>query len=388
MKTIKYITNYSLWLACTLFAVLFVACDDDEMPALKVNRLAVADVAEGTISLIEGDTYATAVTTFPADAVDAGEYTYRYTTGNEKVFTVDESGVVTAIGVGEGVLTVWSLNNTDLWTTCLVKVEKRIYPVTSITVSEAYKDYYVAMERTIKLGETVAVLPENATNPDVIYLSSDPEVAEVNEYGEVYTRGLGDVTITIKSTDGSEVATTCDFHVRNVEYTDYLERTSWTVETSHPWAADKTAGGNPLNMFDDNTKSSILLVKANGKTFTDANNAKITVPVGDIVYFIIDMQTPQTFDFFKLTHRTDNSTDNLRVKKVSVYGSNDNTEFTELLKGADIPVAKTITDVIVDLPMKVTYRYFKITLDAWSNSGNTMQISEFNIGKMNFIANE
>lgn len=382
MKTIEYITNYSLWLACTLFAVLFVACDDDETPALKVNRLAVADVAEGTISLIEGDTYATAVTTFPADAVDAGEYTYRYTTGNEKVFTVDESGVVTATGVGEAVLSVWSLNNTDLWTTCLVKVEKRIYPVTSITVSEAYKDYYVAIERTIKLGETVAVLPENATNPDVIYLSSDPEVAEVNEYGEVYTRGLGDVTITIKSTDGSEVATTCDFHVRNVEYTDYLERTSWTLETSHPWVADPTAGGQPENMLDGNTKSSILLVKP-GKSL-----GGVTVPATDVVYFTIDMQTPQTFDFFKLTHRTDNSHENLRVKKVSVYGSNDNEEFTELLKGADIPVAKTISDVIVDLPMKVTYRYFKVTLDAWASGGNTMQISEFNIGKMNFIANE
>ena len=260
----------------------------------------MADVAEGTISLIEGDTYATTVTTLPADAVDAGEYAYRYTSGNEKVFTVDESGVVTATGVGEAVLSVWSLNNTDLWTTCLVKVEKRIYPVTSITVAEAYKDYYVAMDRTIKLGETVTVFPENASNPDVIYLSSDPEVAEVNEYGEVYTKGLGDATITIKSTDGSEVAATCNFHIRNVEYTDYLVRTDWTVETSHPWAADKTAGGNPLNMFDDNTKSSILLVKANGKTFTDANNVKITVPVGDVVYFIIDMQTPQTFDFFKL----------------------------------------------------------------------------------------
>lgn len=89
-----------------------------------------------------------------------------------------------------------------------------------------------------------------------------------------------------------------------------------------------------------------------------------------------------------MTHRTDNNTDNLRVKKVSVYGSNDNEEFTEILKGADIPVAKTISDVIVDLPMKVTYRYFKITLDAWSSNGNTMQISEFNIGKMNFMANE
>ena len=40
MKTIKYITNYSLWLACALFAVLFTACDDDEASALKVNRLA------------------------------------------------------------------------------------------------------------------------------------------------------------------------------------------------------------------------------------------------------------------------------------------------------------------------------------------------------------
>ena len=387
MKTTKYITNYSLWLACALFAVLFTACDDDEASALKVNRLAVADVAGGTISLIEGDTYATTVTTFPADAVDAGEYTYRYTTGNEKVFTVDESGVVTATGVGEAVLSVWSINNTDLWTTCLVKVEKRIYPVTSITVAEAYKDYYVAMDRTIKLGETVAVFPENATNPDVIYLSSDPEVAEVNEYGEVYTKGLGDVTITIKATDGSEVAATCDFHVSNVEYTDYLERTNWTVETSHPWAADKTVGGEPEKMFDDNTKSSILLVKP-GKTFTDANKNVITVPATDVVYFIIDMQTPQTFDFFKLTHRTDNTSDNLRVKKVSVYGSNDNEEFTEILKGADIPVVKTISDVVVDLPMKVTYRYFKITLDAWSNGGNTMQISEFNIGKMNFLTNK
>lgn len=381
MNTIKYITNYSLWLACALFAVLFTACDDDETPALKVNRLAVADVAEGTISLIEGDTYATTVTTLPADAVDAGEYAYRYTSGNEKVFTVDESGVVTATGVGEAVLSVWSLNNTDLWTTCLVKVEKRIYPVTSITVAEAYKDYYVAMDRTIKLGETVTVFPENASNPDVIYLSSDPEVAEVNEYGEVYTKGLGDATITIKSTDGSEVATTCNFHVCNVEYID-LERTNWTVETSHLWVSDPKAGGEPENMFDGNTVSSVLLVKP-GKSL-----GGVTVPATDVVYFIIDMQTPQTFDFFKLTHRTDNNTDNLRVKKVSVYGSNDNEEFTEILKGADIPVAKTISDVIVDLPMKVTYRYFKITLDAWSSNGNTMQISEFNIGKMNFMANE
>ena len=57
MKTIKYITNYTLWMACALFVVLFAACDDNETPELKVSRLMVADVADGTISLIEGDTY-------------------------------------------------------------------------------------------------------------------------------------------------------------------------------------------------------------------------------------------------------------------------------------------------------------------------------------------
>ena len=380
MKTIKYITNYSLWMACALFAVLFAACDDNDTPEQKVTRMAVTGLMDGTISLIEGDTYATAIATLPEEAVDASEYAYQYTSGNTKVFTVNESGVITATGVGEAVLKVLSTNNTDLWTTCLVKVEKRIYPVTDITFSDIYQDYYVGVERMIKLGQSVKVLPENASNADVVYSSSDSEIAEVNEYGEVYTKGLGDVKITVKATDGSGVSATCDIHIRNVEYTSLLERTGWTVTASHPYAVDPSAGGEPEKLIDGSTTSVLSLVKP-GKAVGD-----ISVGANESVFFLIDMKTPQTFDFFKLCHRTSNTSANLRVKKVSVYGSNDGENFTEIQKGIDITTS--INEVTVALPVQSTFQYFKMTYDAWASGGNTMQISEFNIGNMTFLDND
>ena len=154
MKTLRYITNK---LALVLTGVLLLsgmaACDDkDDNTSIKVNRMMVTDVPDEVISLIEGDTWNTKVTTLPEGAIDADEYTYRYTTGNDKVFTVDENGVITATGIGESVLTVWSVNNTDMWTTCLVKVEKRIYPVTSITIPEKYQKaayLYVSAEQCL-----------------------------------------------------------------------------------------------------------------------------------------------------------------------------------------------------------------------------------------------
>ena len=45
----------------------------------------------------------------------------------------------------------------------------------------------------------------------------------------------------------------------------------------------------------------------------------------------------------------------------------------------------TISSVTVDLPENVSYRYFKLTYDGWSNSGNTIQISDFNIGNKKFM---
>ncbi len=384
MKAIKRYTaiKFPLLLACALLVLTWTACNDDDEAQIKVNRMVITNIPEEGLTLIEGDTWNANVSTLPENAVDATDYTYRYTSGNEAVFTVDDAGTVTATGVGEAVLTAWSVNNTDLWTTCLVKVEKRIYPVTSIEIPEKFRDHHIGVERTFDLGSLITVLPANATTPDVVYQSSDAMIAEVNEYGEVYTKALGDVTITVKAVDGSNVTASCKIHVQNVEYTDLLDRIGWTVSTSHPYIPDAVVNGAPECLIDDDLKTCLALVKP-GKTVGDVQVGK-----DESVFFVLDMQTPQTFDFFKLRHRTNNTSANLRVTKVSAYGSNDGETFTELLKQASVPTAASISEVIIDLPSQVTYRYFKLTYDGWSNSGNTIQMSDFNLGNIKYLENE
>lgn len=365
----------SLLTACILLIpFVFVSCsdDDEEMPAIRVTSMAPG---KNMITLIVGDSESASVSLIPEEASDKDLYNYEYTSGNENVFTVDDRGVVTAVGVGEAALRIDAVNNTDMWTTCVVKVEARVYLVTSIGIPAEFQDFYIGVDKTFDLGSKVTVNPDNATDPMIIYTSSDEMIASVNEYGEIMTHALGDVKITIKAIDGSGVTAECNLHIRNTIYVD-LERATWTVTTSHPFAPDAAANGAPECLVDASTSTCLSLVKP-GKSV-----APTTVPASDIVYFIIDMKEQQQFDFFRLRHRTTNTSVNLRVTKVSVYGSNDNSEFVELISGATISV--TLNEVTVDLPVVANYRYLKMTYDGWNNSGNTMQISDFNIGLLDF----
>lgn len=378
MKIVKYITYNTLCLLTgALFLIGATACsdDDNEENGLKVTHMEVADVTDGVVSLIEGDTWNASVITLPENATDAGEYTYTYTSSNENVFTVDEAGKVTAVGVGEAALTVWSANNTDMWASCIISVEERIYPVTSIEIPQDYREYYMPVEGTLKLGNLITVLPENASNPEVIYSSSNTNAVTVNSSGEVYAQEIGDAVITVKAVDGSGVTATCNIYVREPEYID-IERTGWMVTTSHKCPSDAAVGGDPEMLIDDDLISCILMVKP-GKTL-----GGVTVGTDEEVYFVIDMQQSRTFDYFRLRHRSNNTSANLRVTKVSIFGSNDNENFEELVKDASI--ATNVTEVTVALPQVCNYRYFKLAVTGWNNSGNTIQMSDFNIGKMTY----
>lgn len=381
MNTLRNIlTSNSLFLLI-LFSLTVVSCNDsNEDDSIRVNRLKIDSVDEnGVILMTEGDSHSVTVTLSPEEAIDKDTYNYRYTSANEAVFTVSESGLITATGVGEAVLSVWSVNNTDLWTTGIVKVEKRIYPVTSISIPEQYQNYYMSVDNTFKLGNLIKVFPDNASSPDVIYRSSDNMIAEVNEYGEVYTKALGDVTITIEATDGSGVTANSQIHIRDVDYSQLLPREEWSVATSHDYFVDASVSGAPESLTDGNLNSCLVMVKP-GKSA-----GGITVGADESVFFVIDMQSAQNFDFFKLRHRTSNTSANLRVTKVAVYGSNDGENFSELLKDAPVSSAAAINEVTIVLPEKVNYRYFKLQYTGWSNSGNTIQISEFNIGSAKFL---
>ena len=79
----------------------------------------------------------------------------------------------------------------------------------SISVNPMYDELIVYQSTTL----TAEVLPANTTNKSVVWTSSDPEVATV-ENGVVSTHRLGTAFITASTTDGSGLSATCEIEVQ------------------------------------------------------------------------------------------------------------------------------------------------------------------------------
>lgn len=369
-------------------SLLFIGCKDDDDNDDKyggsVTSIVVENATDNTISLFIGDTHSVITKLLPEDAPDKDKYTLRYKSSNEEVFTVDENGLLTAIDKGVASLRVESIIYPDIWTTVAIKVTARTYPVTSITIAEKYRDFYMKTQETFNLKDHVTVSPDNATEPEVLYISSDDMIAEVDIYGVVTTHALGDVTITVKSVDGSNISAECNIHIRNISYT-YLNRAGWEVIPSYRWFADTNASvkGTPESLIDGNNTSVFSLVKPGKSNLKDNDNYIHTIPSNAIPYFILDMKEEKSFSVFRLIHRS--TADGLRLRKLSIYGSNDNTVYTPLAMNISVQVDLSVYSVIGTLPETFTYRYVKVVYEDWNKStSNSIQISEFYLGMFSY----
>jgi len=92
---------------------------------------------------------------------------------------------------------------------------------TSLTLDAA--EASLAPDETLTL--TATLLPEDATNPALAWTSSNEKVATVDEYGVVTAVADGEATITVSTTDGSNLSATCVVTVETKEaegdVTDY-----------------------------------------------------------------------------------------------------------------------------------------------------------------------
>lgn len=149
-------------------------------------------------SLYVGNTETLTATVAPDNATDK---TVTWTSSNPSVATV-ENGVVSAVAPGTAVITVTTADGTKT-ATCTVTVT---VPVTGVTLSQTQASlYYNRTPNTLTLTATVA--PDNATNKDVIWTSSDSAVATVDQNGVVTAVDRGTATITITTADGNYTAT-------------------------------------------------------------------------------------------------------------------------------------------------------------------------------------
>lgn len=128
--------------------------------------------------------------------------TVEWSTNDSTVATVDESGLVTPVGVGETVVTCKATDNSNITTSCKIKVTP-IY-ISSISIPESWE-----AEVGEILNINAIVLPENATNKTIRWSSSNTFIADVDDNGNVTAKGVGECIVKARTTDGSDLESTC-----------------------------------------------------------------------------------------------------------------------------------------------------------------------------------
>lgn len=125
-----------------------------------------------------------------------------WASSDEAVATVTAAGKITATGVGQAKLTV-TIEGTTIHRSILVVVADNYTSVVGIAFSERTAE--VRANESIKLGYSFETSPEDRpapTNSNVIFTSSNPEIATVDAEGNVTGVAEGTATITITSADG------------------------------------------------------------------------------------------------------------------------------------------------------------------------------------------
>ena len=187
-------------------ATITVTTDDGEKTASCVVTVSPIVVKVESVSLDKtdivltvGDTEQLTATVLPKDATDKSVI---WSSDAPEVASVSEAGEVTANAAGAAIITV-TTNDGNKTATCAITVSPLIISVESVSLDKT--------NITMTVGDTevltATVVPEDATDPSVIWSSNNSEVASVTESGEVTANAAGSAIITVTTVDGNKTAT-------------------------------------------------------------------------------------------------------------------------------------------------------------------------------------
>ena len=235
-------------------------------------------VSTPTLTINEGETATISFTVEPSNASNKG---VSFTSSDTSVVTVDENGVVTAVGPGTATITITTKDG-SYTATVTVTVKGKSVAVSGVSLD--------IVEVTIKEGDSVTltatVKPDDAADKSVSWSSSDDAVASVAD-GVVTGVKAGSATITVKTNDGGKTATcavTVEAKAVAVESVslDKSELTLIVGEDATLTATVKPDGATDKSVSWASDKEAVATVDEGGKVSAKAEGeATITVTTKD-----------------------------------------------------------------------------------------------------------
>lgn len=267
------VTNISVPDAATI--------EKGESITLPVN-FGTEDASAETPVIATGET-ATAETAAQDEKIAkaAEKLTLAWTSSDESVATVDETGTVTAVAAGEAEITA-VVKDTEMQDVCV------------ITVKVSAKELKVPDTLDVKLNDTDEAAieakcePEDASNISFDFASSDEEVATVDKDGKVKVLKAGECDITTTLLQDGEKVTEKTTHVKAFYEVESITLDSnegkLTVGNSHTIKAtvapEEVAAETTIEWSSSNEK--VATVDSNGKvTAISSGNATITATAGE-----------------------------------------------------------------------------------------------------------
>ena len=174
----------------------------------KVIPVTGVKLGKGRLRMVEGETTQLIATIFPEDATNKN---VAWTSSDESIATVDQNGNVKAKAIGNATVKVITEDG-GYTSACLVTISEKIIPVANVTLDKDKLELVEGKNAQI----TANVLPENATNKNVTWESSNESIVVVDKNGKVTATNPGVATITVTTEDGSKTDT-CEVTVK--EYT-------------------------------------------------------------------------------------------------------------------------------------------------------------------------
>lgn len=248
---------------------------------------------------------------------NAEEKAVGWNSNNMSVVTVDKDGKITAVGKGSAEVFCFLKSNGEVFAKCSVTVQipdtqpEPTKPEPKPTEPEVVKVSGITLNPNISLkikegGSskiTATVVPSNATNSSVKWVSSSPDVATVDDSGNVTALKEGSTTITCTAVDGSGVSAVCPVTVTDKSTTNPSEQ-----DKTDPAYTFKVRGGSleSKSVFNGGDLANILIT-------TDASMDKLMITTSNNSIQYNALSYDSQYDYYSFSLYARKKTDACKV---------------------------------------------------------------------------